>query len=222
MIEGSKKVLSKPLRVGFLGGTFDPLHFGHLHLAIELMERCRLDEVVFSPAFLSPFKLCSPPRASIEARLEMLRLGMAPFPFFTVWADATKLSKEKPFLAPTLEPSFTIDSLRTLHTQRPGVEWHLLLGEDALPGLHQWKDIEELVALAPPLVGNRQQTRFFLDAQAPAFLRAALAQSRVDIPVIEVNGTSIRERLALQKTCAHLIPSPVLDYIKLHQLYRVH
>jgi len=128
--------------IGFLGGSFDPIHFGHISLAIHLLESYHLDEVLFTPAFCSPFKMESPPIASPHHRLEMLKRALD-FPKF-------KIS--------TLEidrggPSYTIDTLRAL--QKEGHKIRLLLSEETAPYLEKWKEAAELVKIAPPLVGPR-------------------------------------------------------------------
>lgn len=128
--------------VGFFGGSFDPIHFGHLSLARHLMEVHNLDEVLFCPAFCSPFKTKNPPFASGFHRLEMLKLALD-LPQFKIcdW----EIRQEG--------ASYTIDTIRALQTE--GVQFKLLLSEESALHLDQWKGIEELLTLADLLKGPR-------------------------------------------------------------------
>lgn len=129
--------------VGFFGGSFDPIHFGHLSLAVQLMEANNLDEVLFCPAFCSPFKLSSPPLASPERRLAMLKLALE-LPQFKI--STLELDRGG--------CSYTIDTLRALREE--GVKFRLLLSDETAAHLDQWKEEEELIKLAPPLAGLRK------------------------------------------------------------------
>jgi nicotinate-nucleotide adenylyltransferase len=165
--------------VGFFGGSFDPIHFGHITLAIELMEEHALDEVLFCPAYCSPFKTDKPPVAGPKDRLAMLKLALEIPPFkITSW----ELDREG--------PSYTIDTIRALQTE--GVQYRLLLSNEAAKDLKQWKEVEALVRLAPPLIGERKTP---------------------------ISSTQIRERLQKNLYCGHLIPAKVLEYIRKHDLY---
>lgn len=128
-------------KIGFFGGSFDPIHFGHISLAIHLLEKYSLEQILFCPAAVSPFKTDKPPRASDKHRIEMLKLALD-LPQF-------KIS--------TLEidrggTSFTIDTIRSLGKEN---ELHLLLSDEAAKNLEEWKEAEELKKLAPPLIGPR-------------------------------------------------------------------
>lgn len=177
-------------KAGILGGTFDPVHFGHINLALSLKESCGLDVVYFVPAGTSPFKESAPPTVSGEHRLEMLKRAIAPIPEFQVldWEV-----KEK-------GPSYTINTVRKL-AESGSMELHLLIGEDHSATLHLWKDAEELVRLAPPLVGARTN------------------KGTVAIPILDISSTMVRARLSQKKYCGHLVPASVLEYIKQHNLY---
>jgi nicotinate-nucleotide adenylyltransferase len=164
-------------KVGFLGGSFDPIHFGHISLAIELLEQHRLDEVLFCPAFCSPFKQQKPPVASPDDRLAMLKLAL----------------DHPQFKITTLEidrggASYTIDTIRALE----GMKIRLLLSDESAKELHQWKDTQELMRLAPPLIGARAR---------------------------EISSTEIRERLKKKLYCGHLVPAKALQYIQKKNLY---
>ena len=193
-------------QVGFLGGTFDPLHFGHLHLAIQLMERRSLDEVWLCPAQANPFK-AQPPIASPEQRLKMLQLAIEGIPGLK--SIDTELQRPG--------PSYTIDTIRILQTAHKDCSFRLLLGDDALPFLGQWKEIRELVALAPPLIGMRSRSLAFAN-NSPELMQL-LQSSIVLMPVIEITATEVRTRLASRRSCVPWVPSKVLDFIDAYELY---
>ncbi len=132
-------------KTGVFGGTFDPVHFGHLNLAISLMEAWALDQVLFVPAFQSPFKENAPPFVSAAHRKAMLQLAIAPIKGFKLidW----ELQHEG--------TSYAIDTVRRL-AKDPSLDLHYLLGKDHQATFHLWKNAEELGRLAPPLFAARQ------------------------------------------------------------------
>jgi len=182
-------------RIGLLGGTFNPIHFGHLNLAIEMQEKCTLDEVWMIPARLSPFKL-EEPLISGEDRLEMVRLAIEGLPSFRVLD--VELSRPP--------PSYTIDTLHLLDTSADN--FFLLLGEDAFAHFDKWKNHKEILQKVSLRVAKRKCST----QQVP------LAE-RVDTREMEISSTEVRERIKKRLYCGHLIPYKVLDYIYEHQLY---
>lgn len=200
-------------RVGLFGGTFDPIHFGHLNLAMAIREVHQLQEVVFCPTSISPFKSSNPPKANKEDRQEMLKLALKPIPFFSIWNS--ELNREG--------VSYTIDTIKDVladaRSQKKEVELFLLLGEDALAHFHRWKDVEEIVHLAPPLTGSRlTELPPSFETLSP-FVTEMMRQGMTKIPVMEISSTVIRKRLSEQLYCGHLVPAPVLQHIYQHQLY---
>jgi nicotinate-nucleotide adenylyltransferase len=192
--------MSQKKKVGILGGSFDPVHFGHINLALCLKESCMLDEVLFIPAGVSPFKESAPPVVSSEHRLKMLKLALAPIKEFRVidW----ELNRQG--------PSYTIDTVRTL-AEDSSLELHLLIGDDHRDSFHLWKDADELVRLAPLLIGTRGSSSEGKHQQ--------LLGKKVLIPILDISSTLIRSRLSQKKYCGHLMPASVLDYIGHHHLY---
>jgi nicotinate-nucleotide adenylyltransferase len=128
-------------KIGFFGGSFDPIHFGHLNLAIEMLEQHGLDEILFCPAFCSPFKLDRPPLASPERRLEMLKLVLADIPFFR-WTSLEVDNRET---------SYTVQTLKRL----PSAQYRLILTKESTASFSKWKDPEMVQRLAPLLIGER-------------------------------------------------------------------
>jgi nicotinate-nucleotide adenylyltransferase len=202
----------KVKQIGFFGGTFDPIHFGHLNLAITLLEKAHLDGIVFCPAHHSPFKSQAKPRSSKMDRKEMVLLAISSISQFSFldW----ELVRET--------PSYTIETIRFLTEQNSKmgekIQYRLILGEDVLEGLQKWKEIEELIALAPPLIGSRLENPPALHHLSHS-LRKAVLEGMVKIPILEISSTTIRERLEHKKYCGHLVPEKVLDYIYKNNSY---
>lgn len=202
-----------PQKIGFFGGTFDPIHFGHLNLAIQIMEIHRLDQVWICPAYRSPHKKEDPAPVLEEHRLAMLALAISPLNRFKL----LDVELNRP------GPSYTIDTIRFLlqEAKQQGAvpHMHLILGEDALEGLSAWKEVEELVKLAPPLIGSRQAGQI----SSPIFHSPALEQviqkGRTSISMMEISSTLVRKRLEKRLYCGHLVPDSVLEYIYKNKLY---
>ncbi len=208
--EALERDLSKVKKIGFFGGSFDPIHNGHLNLAVEMMERHKLDQILFCPASQSPHKQAMPPIASKEHRRAMVAAAIAPMPKFTFLDIEIQKS----------DPSYTIDSIRTL-IERDGDaarQYHLILGEDAIAHFHQWKEAEELVVLAPPFVGSREEEAF--PKAMPKNIASLLKKGMTKTSIMEISSTAIRERIARGLYCGHLLPAKVWDYIVQNQLYR--
>jgi len=213
--------LNSPL--GILGGTFDPVHFGHLRLAEEAHEALDLDGVLWVPAGKPAHR--NPPRATAAHRLEMLRLAIAGNARFAV--DTLEIDSNKPsYTVPTLE------RLRVLYGPRPLV---LILGSDAFMGLPTWHRWEELFALAHIAVATRPGTELNVEQMPPALaaefqprlsslpadLRAAPAGCIVPFSMtpLSISASLIRARQAVGLSPRYLIPDPVREYIDREHLY---
>ena len=192
-------------KVGFFGGSFDPIHLGHLNLAIELLERKGLDQILFCPALVSPTKQGSPPLATPEHRMNMLRISLEDVPFCEPY--------EAELMRPP--PSYTIDTIKKIQAEK----LVLILAEDAAYELDQWKDVEKLLELAPPLIG----TRFGFDTEKlnrlPQNIKLKLQVGMCQIPAMDISSTMVRERLKKRMYCGHLLQGKVLDYIHQNGLY---
>jgi nicotinate-nucleotide adenylyltransferase len=199
-------------RIGFFGGSFDPIHLGHLNLAIEISEKHKLDEVYFCPTGQSPFKTNQSPIASKEHRRAMVTAAISPLSQFTL----LDLEIQK------TDPCYTIDTIKTLLTMngKTKKDYFLLLGEDTLVGFHAWRDVDELVKLATPLVGSRDIKSFTNLKRLTPTLFSIIEKGVTSIPVMEISSTEIRARLQKGLYCGHLLPAKVWDYTQQHQLYR--
>jgi nicotinate-nucleotide adenylyltransferase len=198
------------MKIGLYGGTFDPIHFGHLNLAIEIFEAHGLDEVWFCPAQISPHKLHRQPVAS-EHRVKMLQLAIEDIPQFLI----TTIELERS------GPSYTIDTVRALIEKEKLAaspkQFYLIMGDEAIPGFFNWHQPKEIIKLVPILVGRRALVSPTLEGDSE--ICAALHQGMTSTSIIEISSQNIRQRLEAEQYCGHLLPVKVLDYIYTHQLY---
>ena len=186
--------------IGLYGGSFDPIHNGHLNVAIGMMEAHNLDEIWFCPAMLNPLKqqkLSTTP----ENRLEMLKLAIEGFPGF----QAIDIELKRP------GPSYTIDTLDSLKGKLA-----LIIGEDSAKDFHLWRSPEKILARSEIIVASRGKRAPFTGSPE---IVTALNKGLTEIRLMEISSTEVRERLRNGKYCGHLVPTKVLDYITKHQLY---
>lgn len=212
--------------IGILGGTFDPIHNGHLRLAQEVIEQCSLSAVRFIPAGTPPHR--NAPCANAGHRLEMVRLALQGNPQFAL--DEQEIRRT--------DPCYTVDTLTALRAELGARQpLCLLMGGDAFLQLHTWHEWRRLFDLAHivavqragrPLGNAMQETDAALQAEyrarlapAPRALHEAPAGAItiVDMPVLEISATSIRGRCAAHRNVHYLMPDAVADYIDAHQLY---
>ena len=201
------------MRIGVFGGTFDPVHLGHLILAEQCREQGRLDEVWFIPSGRPPHKQ----RHGITAfrhRAEMLQLATAGHPAFRI----NELENERPGLSYTVE---TLDELKNGH---PGAEWFLLLGSDTLAELHEWRDPAGVVRRAGLLVMARGEEAVMTAEELRASLRLSerdrLSLQVVAAPRIEISSRDLRRRAAEGRSLRYLVPRAVECYVEEKGLYR--
>jgi nicotinate-nucleotide adenylyltransferase len=199
----------EPRRIGVLGGTFDPLHNGHLHIARELRQALDLDTVVWVPAGRPPHKT-GQIVSSDQDRLAMLRLALAGSP----GDEISTIDLER------AGPSYTADMLETLGEQRAPATLVFLMGEDSLRDLPTWRDPERILRAAELAVAGRPGIEADLEALAAAVPGFA---GRVHIvPTVEVpfSSSDIRERVRAGKSITGLVPQSVARFIAEHNLYR--
>jgi nicotinate-nucleotide adenylyltransferase len=199
------------MRLGVFGGTFDPIHFGHLLLAERCREECRLDEVAFLPAGVPPHKQGQLLTSGV-ARSEMLELAIAGQPRFRV--DRRELSK--------VTPSFTVETLREFHREQPQAELVFLMGADSLADFSQWREPQEILDLAEvAVVGRLGSATADLAYYRQLWGDRRVAQiSQVQIPHIEFSSREIRARVAARKSIRFMTPRAVECYIEDRGLYR--
>ncbi|MFZ0566290.1 MAG: nicotinate (nicotinamide) nucleotide adenylyltransferase [Chlamydiales bacterium] len=199
-------------KIGLYGGTFNPVHFGHINLAIELKEKKKLDEVWVIPAHLSPFSK-EEPITSASHRFMMAKEAFSEIPNFKV----LDIEIQRP------APSYTIDTVKEiLEKDRGNSAFFLLMGDDTFLGLSDWKGSLEIVQHLSLLIGSRSGIDIkekLLNLTLPEPMIAAIEEGIIKTSRIEISATVIRHRLKRKLYCGHLIPAKVLDYIYENQLY---
>lgn len=202
-------------KIGLLGGTFDPIHFGHLNLAFELSEKKGLDQVWFIPAQINPHKTLLPAAISMEHRLKMVNLAIQNIPAFHL----KDLEKKRP------PPSYTIDTLRSFIEEEAQSslphQFYLLMGEDSVQKFMDWHQVEEIVKLVPLLVGSRSGIWQHEMSNFSVEVREAIEKGFIETRLMDITATDLRRRLLDGLYCGHLVPAAVLDYIQKNSLYRI-
>ena len=200
-----------PERIGLFGGSFDPVHHGHLLLAQDALEQLSLDRLFFIPAAINPHKLDAAPQASPRLRLEMLREATRMQPLFSV--DTLELEREG--------PSFTIDTVDAFRSRFAGAQIFLLLGEDNLPKLHSWHQFERLRQLVSFVSFGRRAHAPEAAAPAVAPAMAPDEDLRLErlVRKIDISSTEIRARVAKGLPIQYLVPESVRLLIQSHALY---
>jgi nicotinate-nucleotide adenylyltransferase len=195
-------------KIGVYGGTFDPIHLGHINLALEMLEKRGLDEVWFCPAAINPFKQFEESTPA-NHRLEMVNRAIASIPQFKVIPN--EIEKKT--------VSYTVDTLRTLTSERKDCHFFLILGEDAVPGFFRWKEPEEIIRLSTLLVGSRFSQNPLNFSEENPEIHKAIISGWTQTRLMDIAATDIRSRLKNHLYCVHLLPKEVLDYLTEFGLY---
>jgi len=194
-------VHGQKLRIGVLGGTFDPPQNGHLAVAQSVLERLKLDFVLFVPAG-DPWH--KEEEASPVQRAEMVSLAIQDNDLFSI----STVDINRP------GPTYTVDTLSDLAKIYPGAELFFILGDEAFSSIETWKDFEDLGELATFVVVSRHGTR----PEVPAKLSPSV--NLLEISALPISSTLCRERIAEGLSLEGLVPSSVAKYVQEHQLYR--
>jgi nicotinate-nucleotide adenylyltransferase len=198
------------MKIGVLGGTFDPVHLGHLQIAEEAKTSLELSEIIMVPAGQPQLKPAHPITPA-EQRLQMLRLAIADRPHFKV----STLEIERP------GPSYTVDTIVELEG-RYGREAELffILGWDSLAQLPEWREpwriIKMCCLVAVPRPGGTRPNLEALEAGVPGISRRVVFLEK---PQVDISASAIRELAARGLSLRHLVPEPVAEYIRQHKLY---
>lgn len=189
-------------KIGLLGGTFDPIHIGHLLMARAALETMGLDEVIFIPSCVPPHKKV-PTLFSAQDRLNMVRLATKGNPQFSVSDFEIKKGGK----------SYSVDTVRYFREKsRPTDQFYFIVGGDAIKQLDSWKDVDQLKKMCS-----------FVSVNRPGYPRgeAKLKYHAVTMNGIEMSSTEIRKRILLGKTIQYLVPDGVLGYIRDNHLYKI-
>lgn len=185
---------------GVLGGSFDPVHHGHLIAADRAAEALGLDRVLFVPCATQPLKPTGPV-ASADDRRAMLALALAGHPHFAL----------EPMELERSGPSYTVDTLRVLRSRDPGDRLVLILGADAAAELPRWRAADQVARLAEVAVLTRPGV---------PEVQSVFVTHYVATPAIEISASEIRARCLAAKSIRYLVPDAVAEYIARHGLYQ--
>jgi len=197
--------MARAKKIGILGGTFDPIHLGHLVLAEQVAEKLKLDQVIFVPCLRSPHKTRQK-LSPAQDRLRMTQLALEGNSSFSV----SEIELKRKGL------SYTVDTLRELKNLHPNSQVYFLTGSDVLNELGAWKHPEQLYRLAKVVIATR-----------PGFdefdRRNRFAKKSIVVPItgIDVSSSEIRRRVKRGKSIKYLVPSRVEDFINKKKLYRL-
>jgi nicotinate-nucleotide adenylyltransferase len=196
------------MRLGIFGGSFDPIHLGHLIVAEQCRETCELDKVWFVVAGAPPHKPQG--RTPVSHRLEMARIAVAGHPAFEVSeAEATRPG-----------PHYSVETLEAVCRQRPGDHVFFLIGADSLEDLPLWREPERIAQLATIVVVNRPGHEAIDPARLPDFGPDAHTLFPVTAPLIGIASSDLRDRIAAGRSIRYMVPRGVEAYIDAHGLYR--
>ncbi|HET9893907.1 MAG TPA: nicotinate-nucleotide adenylyltransferase [Streptosporangiaceae bacterium] len=191
-------------RIGVMGGTFDPVHNGHLMAANEAGHALGLDEVIFVPAG-QPWQKNGRKLAPAEDRYQMVVIATAANPLFSV----SRLEIDRP------GDTYTVDTLRELRTARgPGTELFFIIGADALSGLSTWHEPAELLTMVHFIGLTRGRHQLAEGSMGAAQF------SLLEVPALEISSTLCRERVQAGLPLRYLVPDDVISYISKRGLYR--
>ena len=223
---------NSPKKIGLIGGTFDPVHNGHLYLALQAKKLFDLQKLIFVPAYRSPHKLTLEP-ASYEHRLAMLGLALENQPGFYI--DNLEINKKK--------VSYTIETLKDLTSLNPDWEIYLILGSDTFQTIDTWKQCSHLLDFCSILVGTRPgvelnmpksiQLKFSLAEPTKQFCQSSFVSEFTvykkrkkntqvilfEISPLEISSNDIRQRISKKEEIKNLLPPSVDNYIMKHRLY---
>lgn len=193
------------MKVGIMGGTFDPIHIGHLIAAQIACEQAGLDEVWFMPTNVPPHKE-NAPLASAEQRLQMVKLAVDAHPYFR----PLDIELRKGGI------SYTIDTVKLLREEQPGIHFSYIIGADMVQFLPKWYKIEELTVLITFI--GLMRPGYILDLEdLPVHIQQAV--SLAEMPLIELSSTRIRSRKAKGQSIRYMVPDRVYEYIEENGIY---
>lgn len=187
------------MKIGILGGTFNPIHIGHLILAEEAREKLGLDKVIFVPAYLPPHKDNSD-IATAGVRFTMIKLAIKGNRYFFVSDIEIKRDGK----------SYTIDTLKEFKKKYPRDELYFISGSDLLKYLDEWKDLSEIIRMVKFIVATRPGYPL---EKIPSYI------STVAIRAVDISAFEVRRCIRENKSFRYLVPEPVFNYINKKRLY---
>jgi nicotinate-nucleotide adenylyltransferase len=200
------------MRIGVFGGTFDPVHLGHLILAEQCREQAQLDRVLFIPSARPPHKR-DQPLTAFRHRVEMMQFAVAGHPVFRI----DELEEKR------AGPSYTADTLEELRRRDPEAQLWLMIGADCVPDIPSWHEPARIISAAGLLIVARPGSPTWSDAELRTNLgmspESVLNYQTVHMPLIEIASRDIRRRVREGRSIRFLVPRAVECYIETYHLY---
>lgn len=196
-------------KIGIMGGTFDPIHNGHLIIAENSRINFNLEKILFIPTGLPAHKIENEITYS-DYRYEMVLLSINSNPYFTV----------SPMEIERMGITYTIDTIKNLQKLNKNAEYYFIMGEDSLYNFHKWKDYRELLNICKFIVAKRKNENSKLEERIKELNN--ICENSIyllESPMIDISSTDIRERIIQNKPIKYLVPEAVELYIKKHGLY---
>jgi len=199
-------------KVGIMGGTFNPVHYGHLFLAENAMEQLNLDKILFMPSKNPPHKKKQDLVSDIQ-RIEMVRLAVCENPHFEI--STIEFDREG--------ITYTADTLTILTHENPDTEYYFIVGADSLFMMQDWHTPQIIFNLSTILAAGRDRVPENQLAQQMKYLRETFDARiiQLNMPTIEISSAVIRKRIATNKTVRYFVPKEVMDYIAKYRLYEI-
>ncbi len=200
------------MRRAIYGGSFDPIHNGHMNMVEQMYKKAALDEIIIMPTAISPFKQNTGRKiASAEHRLEMCRLAFEKYPFVSVSGYEASLS----------EVSYTVNTLRHFRKLYPDDDLFFIMGSDMLLSFDRWKSYEEILSMCTLLVASREDGETdFAQLEAMAERLSLLGKVQlVRTEVYEMSSTLIREKIMNNSDISCYMPENVVKYIAENTVY---
>ncbi|NLP35386.1 MAG: nicotinate-nucleotide adenylyltransferase [Clostridiales bacterium] len=198
-------------KIGIMGGTFNPIHYGHLFLAENAFEQMNLDEILFMPSNNPPHKINKDIVAN-EHRKAMVQLAICDNPHFKL--STLELEREG--------ITYTADTLSILTKEQPDTEFYFLVGADSFLNLQNWKDPKIILSLCTLLVFERDKVGNDIMNKHLEYLKSTFPGAKISLlhmPTIQISSAMIRDRIANRKSIRYYVPDEVMTYIEKHQLY---
>lgn len=192
--------------IAIFGGTFDPVHLGHMHVAEQVLEKMPVGEIRFIPCYQSPTRV--QPIATAQQRLAMLKLATTNHPQYLV--DDREIRREG--------VSYMIETLQSLQKELSDKPFGLILGMDAFAEFDRWREWQLILEVAHLILVDRPAHPATLKPEVAELLNLDTV-THLTIPPIEISATDIREKILNNQDITSLVPAPVCTYIKQHCLY---
>ena len=197
------------VRLGIMGGTFNPIHLGHLMIAEEARQVFDLEQVLFIPSYMTPNKEVH--GATAQQRLEMTRLATADNPYFTV--SDLEMHRQG--------PSYTVDTIHYLQDHYGHrYSFYFISGTDTIQDLHNWNQPEEILRLCHVIGATRPDGTAGIDPVIESFGDLGKHILRLPVPTMDISSTELRRRLQTGRSVRYMIPPSVLDYIRKNGIYQ--